>query len=161
MRALFKGHVLRSRDDPERAVITKPMPATVCTCLAVRQGARQLTQFYDRHLAPVGLRATQYPILARLHRDGPMSINALAACLVVDRTTLGRALRPLERDGLVAMAAGRDARTRQLSLTPAGAERFAVALPLWQGAQAAFERGYGTAEALALRAAMARVVETI
>lgn len=139
--------------------MTKPVPVAPCTCLAVRQGARQLTQLYDRHLAPAGLRATQYPILARLHRTGPMPINALAAALVVDRTTLGRALRPLERDGLVALSVGQDARTRDLSLTPLGVERLARAKPLWQEAQAAFERGYGAAETASLRVAMSRVVE--
>lgn len=140
--------------------MVEPTPIPVCTCLAVRQGARQLTQFYDRHLAPTGLRATQYPILARLGRSGPLSINALATGMVMDRTTLGRALRPLERDGLVAIGVGRDARTRELSLTPAGRARLAEAVPLWRGAQAAFEQGYGETEAAALRVAMARVVAT-
>ncbi|MCJ2084359.1 MarR family winged helix-turn-helix transcriptional regulator [Methylobacterium sp. J-090] len=141
--------------------MTKPMPVALCTCLAVRQGARQLTQLYDRHLAPAGLRVTQYPILARLDRAGPMPINALATWLVLDRTTLGRALRPLVRDGLVAMGTGRDARTRELSLTPAGTARLAEAVPLWREAQAAFEQCYGADEAATLRVAMARVVATL
>ncbi len=50
-----------------------------CNCLAVRQAARYITQFYDQHLAAAGLRTTQYGILAKLKRHGPMSINALAA----------------------------------------------------------------------------------
>jgi hypothetical protein len=50
-----------------------------CNCLAVRQAARHITQFYDQHLAAAGLRTTQYGILAKLKRHGPMSINALAA----------------------------------------------------------------------------------
>ena len=72
-----------------------------CTCLAVRQAARRITQFYDQHLAPVGLRTTQFSILSRLRRKGPMAINALAADMVMDRTTLGRNILPLERDGLI------------------------------------------------------------
>ena len=36
-----------------------------------------------------------------------MTINALAAELVMDRTTLGRNIRPLQRDGLIAVARGR------------------------------------------------------
>ena len=52
-------------------------PLEECTCLAVRQAARHVTQFYDRHLAPVGLRTTQFSILARLRRHGAMTINAL------------------------------------------------------------------------------------
>ena len=73
----------------------------VCNCLALRQAARVVTQLYDQHLAANGLRTTQYSILARLNRLGPMTINALAAELVMDRTTLGRNILPLMRDGLV------------------------------------------------------------
>ena len=54
---------------------------SVCNCLAVRQAARHVTQLYDRHLAHVGLRATQYSILARLSRLGPLSINELASAM--------------------------------------------------------------------------------
>jgi len=66
-----------------------------CNCLALRQAARHVSQFYDQFLAGCGLRGTQYSILARLQRRGPMSINALAAALVMDRTTLGRNILPL------------------------------------------------------------------
>ncbi len=72
-----------------------------CNCLAVRQAARHVTQFYDRFLAPAGLRTTQFSILARLRRKGATTINALAADMVMDRTTLGRNILPLERDGLI------------------------------------------------------------
>ena len=95
-----------------------------CTCLAVRQAARHITQFYDQHLAPVGLRTTQFSILARLRRQGPMTINALADELVMDRTTLGRNILPLEREGLISVAPGRtDRRSKELRLTGAGVER--------------------------------------
>ena len=63
----------------------------------MRQTARHVTQFYDQFLAPTGLRTTQFSILAKLKRKGPMTINAPATDLVVDRTTLGRTIRPLER----------------------------------------------------------------
>ncbi len=59
-----------------------------CNCLAVRQAARHITQFYDQFLAPSGLRTTQFSILAKLRLLGPMTINALATNLVMDRTTL-------------------------------------------------------------------------
>ena len=39
-----------------------------CTCLAVRQAARRITQFYDQHLAPFWLRTTQFSILAEAAR---------------------------------------------------------------------------------------------
>src|SRR5271167_1373901 len=93
-----------------------------CNCLAVRQAARHITQFYDQFLATCGLRTTQFSILAKLRRLGPMSINTLAADLVMDRTTLGRNILPLERDGLIAIEKQkRDRRTKALRLTEAGA----------------------------------------
>jgi DNA-binding MarR family transcriptional regulator len=77
-----------------------------CNCLAVRQAARHITQFYDQFLAASWLRTTQFSILAKLRRLGPMTINVLAADLVMDRTTLGRNILPLERDGLIAVERG-------------------------------------------------------
>jgi hypothetical protein len=64
---------------------TRSLPnLTDCNCLAVRQAAPYITQFYDQYLAAAGLRTTQYGVLARLKRHGPMSINTLAGELVVD-----------------------------------------------------------------------------
>ena len=60
------------------------------TCLAVRQAARHVTQFYDRHLAAAGLRTTQFSILAKPRRQERMTINASADELVIDRAVLGR-----------------------------------------------------------------------
>src|SRR5215510_7308846 len=99
-----------------------------CNCLAVRQAARHITQFYDQFLAASGLRTTQFSILAKLRRLGPMTINALAADLVMDRTTLGRNILPLERDGLITVEKGsRDRRSKALRLTEAGVARFRTA----------------------------------
>jgi DNA-binding MarR family transcriptional regulator len=77
--------------------------------------------------------------------------------MVMDRTTAGRAVQPLERDRLVAIEAGRDARTKLVRLTPAGAKRFKAAVAHWREAQQEFERAYGAEESAALRAALARV----
>src|SRR5271170_2561363 len=103
-----------------------------CNCLALRQAARHVTQFYDQFLAPSGLRSTQYSFLARLQRKGAMTINALAAELVMDRTTLGRNILPLQRDGLVAVGPGKsDRRMKELRLTGAGETRFRAGQKGW------------------------------
>jgi len=125
----------------------------LCNCLALRQAARQATQLYDRHLAPAGLRTTQFSVLINLRRLGPMTINRLAAQMVMDRTTLGRNVLPLERDGLIAIRQGKaDKRRRELELTKAGAERLRRAVKLWANAQAEFETQFGAGRAAALRA---------
>jgi DNA-binding MarR family transcriptional regulator len=123
-----------------------------CNCLALRQAARHVTQFYDQFLAPMGLRSTQYSILARLDRKGAMTINALAAALVMDRTTLGRNILPLQRDGLIAIGPGEfDRRSKELRLTAAGSARFRAARKGWQEAQARFETAFGAKRAKAMR----------
>src|SRR5579864_4306811 len=95
-----------------------------CNCLAIRQAARHVTQFYDQCLASVGLHVTQFSILAKLKRLGPMTINALAKELVMDRTTLGRNALPLERDGLIKIeVSASDGRAKELHLTKAGERR--------------------------------------
>ena len=135
-----------------------PDPAE-CNCLAVRQAARYITQFYDRHLATAGLRTTQYAILARLKREGPASINALAAELVMDRTTLGRNIRPLERDGLISIEPdSADRRSKLVRLTRAGDARLRRALKSWAAAQKRFEGSYGGKRASELRQRLRAVI---
>jgi len=132
-----------------------------CSCLALRQAARHVSQFYDHCLAPTGLRTTQYSILARLRRYGPMTINALAAALVMDRTTLGRNILPLERDGLITIVKGAaDRRQKELHLTDLGAARLRTARPRWTAAQATFETAFGDARTAQLRELLGAVVSS-
>jgi DNA-binding MarR family transcriptional regulator len=117
-----------------------------------------VTQFYDLHLAPSGLRATQYSILAKLRRNRAMTINALAAELVMDRTTLGRNILPLQRDGLVAVVTGKsDRRSKELQLTAPGLARLRSAAKGWTAAQQRFERAFGAERAKDLRAVLHEV----
>jgi DNA-binding MarR family transcriptional regulator len=132
-----------------------------CTCLAVRQAARHITQFYDRRLAATGLRTTQFSILAKLRRQGPMTINALADEMVMDRTTLGRNILPLERDGLISIAPGaKDRRSKELKLTDAGLERLRAARAGWKDAQREFAAAFGEERAAGLRALLREVTAT-
>jgi DNA-binding MarR family transcriptional regulator len=130
-----------------------------CNCLALRQAARHVTQFYYQQLAPTGLRTTQFSILAKLKRLGPMTINALARELVMDRTTLGRTMLPLERDGLIAISDGTlDRRSKELAVTKAGAERLYRAAKLWVEAQKEFEARFDAGRAADLRGVLSEVV---
>jgi len=132
-----------------------------CNCLAVRQAARHITQFYDQFLTPSGVRTTQFSILAKLRRLGPMTINALAAEMVMDRTTLGRNILPLERDGLVAVEQGsRDRRSKELRVTEAGEARFRAGMKGWAQAQRQFEKAYGAKRTADMRALLHAVVAT-
>ena len=129
----------------------EPKPE-ICNCLALRQAARHVTRFYDAFLFPAGLRTTQFSILAKLRQRGPLNITALAAEMVMDRTTLGRNIQPLQRKGLVAVASGRrDHRSKELHLTETGLERLRAAGAPWREAQQRFEALLGVERASALR----------
>jgi len=127
----------------------------ICNCLALRQAARHVTQFYDQFMAPTGLRTSQFSILVRLRRQGPMKINALAAQLLLDRTTLGRNLLPLQRAGLISIARGKtDRRSREVSLTASGVERMRAGIKRWAAAQREFEARFGGERSVELRGLM-------
>jgi DNA-binding MarR family transcriptional regulator len=133
--------------------------AEECNCFAVRAAARHVTQVYDQLLAPAGLRTTQFSILARLKRLGPLTINTLARDMVMDRTTLGRNILPLERDGLIRIeATASDRRAKELHLTKAGEKRLQVANERWSEAQARFETTFGLRRAAKLRKMLRAVV---
>jgi DNA-binding MarR family transcriptional regulator len=123
-----------------------------CNCYAVRAAARRVTQYYDQFLAPSGLRISQYGILARLKLQGPLTISELAERMAIDRTTLGRNILPLQRDGLLEVApTASDRRAKVIRLSEAGAERFRAARRLWRAAQADFETKFDPERAAELR----------
>jgi DNA-binding MarR family transcriptional regulator len=130
-----------------------------CNCFAVRAAARHVSQYYDRFLAPTGLRATQFSILAKLKRTGPLTISALAEDMVMDRTTLGRNILPLQRDGLITIEpAASDRRAKELHVTRAGEKRLQAGRKRWAAAQKGFESAFGAKRAAELRAFLHAVV---
>jgi len=132
-----------------------------CNCFAIRAAARHVTQAYDQFLAPTGLRTTQFSILAKLKRRGPLTINALAEDMVMDRTTLGRNILPLERDGLIRITpSAADRRAKELHLSKAGEKRFEAARKKWSEAQARFETVFGAERGADLRTLLRAVVSS-
>ncbi|MFM0338947.1 MarR family winged helix-turn-helix transcriptional regulator [Paraburkholderia fungorum] len=121
-------------------------------CFAIRQAARYVSQLYDRHLAQVGLTITQFSLMGRLKRVGPMTMKQLAEVMRMQRTTLVRTIQPLRRNGLVSSEAlGVDVRTLSIALTAAGEERLSAGRAHWYAAQAEFEHRFGEQRAAALR----------
>ena len=106
--------------------------------------ARLVTRRYDAALAPVSLTANGYSILARLDREGPLALGALAARLAMDRTTLSREITPLVASGLVESSADEgDRRKRLLALSDSGTARVSEARPLWAQAQETLVADFG------------------
>ena len=114
-----------------------------CACFNIRKAARAVTQRYDDHLRPTGLRATQFSLLTVLAVMEKATISELAERAVMDRTTLKRNLELLEEQGLVRIRPGDDARVREVTLTRAAHQRVAEALPYWQAAQLEMITGLG------------------
>jgi DNA-binding MarR family transcriptional regulator len=111
-----------------------------CLCLHVQRAARTLARRFDEALRPVGLTNGQFSLMMSLNRPAPAGMGPVAALLGMDRTTLTAALKPLERRGLIAVAADpADRRSRLLSLTPDGHAVLAGAVPIWQATHAAVE----------------------
>ena len=114
-----------------------------CACHKVRMAARAVTRAYDDALRPVGLRATQLATLVAVGKDGPVSMTALANLMGMDRTTLTRNLRPLEKQGVLGIGPEGWRRTRMLEITKKGQSLLREALPYWEQAQQALRRKLG------------------
>ncbi|MFF3877722.1 MarR family winged helix-turn-helix transcriptional regulator [Streptomyces sp. NPDC001978] len=151
----------------DEEVLEETMIATLtnlddsCNNLALRKAARYLGATYDKVLASVGLRATQFSILQKLSAHGEMTISSLADMIAMDRTTTASNLKPLAREGLVTVEpSAADRRARIVTLTPDGLSRMKAALPLWRDMQARFEERFGADEAAQMRAALEAVLQT-
>ena len=132
-----------------------------CLCLHVQRAARALARRFDEALRPVGLTSGQFSLLNALNRPKPPTIGPVARLLAMDRTTLTAALRPLERDGLVAIAIDpEDRRGRLLSLTDKGQKVLASAVPIWRDTHSAIEAGLPGLKPGDLRGALKSLSET-
>src|ERR1700730_15488692 len=124
-----------------------PAPRAACTCGSLRKASRRISQFYDTALAPAGLKSTQFSILSEVERGsiaGPVTMCELATAMVMDRSTLGHNLRPLERDDLVVLRQARhDRRKRYVELTAKGKSLLPRARQLWRRAEDRFESIFG------------------
>jgi len=109
--------------------------AESCMGTRVRKVARVVANHYDKHLKPAGLKGTQFTLLNTIFMNPSANIGQLADILGLDRTTLNRNLKPLERKELISSGSGKYPRTRTLKLTPEGTKTLQNALPYWMEAQ--------------------------
>jgi DNA-binding MarR family transcriptional regulator len=129
-----------------------PSRLHACNCFAARQAARGISKSYERHLSGAGVTITQFAILVLPTETPGMTMNDPAQAMVIDRTTLVRNIKPLQRDGLLlSVPSSGNAQRRVLALSRAGAEKLPEASPLWELAQEAFESEVGPKRAAKLR----------
>jgi DNA-binding MarR family transcriptional regulator len=135
--------------------------AATCACSRIRQASRAITQLYETAFQDIGLGAGQFTALVAMRVAGEAGIplTRLANALVLERTSLTRTLKPLEKAGLVKITVDRaDARVRRIRLTAKGAAKLALALERWDTAQRDFVARVGAAQWIALDQDLGRVV---
>ena len=137
------------------------LPPSSCVCTTLRRATRALTRSYDEAMAPHGLTIQQFAILRHIDdHDAPLPLARLAARLVMDRTSLYRALPPLEREGLIVTQTP-SPRARTARLTPQGRARIAQARPDWDALQTRILATMAPGEWPALQASADRLAATL
>lgn len=123
------------KDMPKENLYEFARQAVPCVGFNTRRATRLITQYYDKALAPSGLRSTQYSLLNALSMLGEASMQDMSIIMAMDRTTLTRNLSPLVKMGLVKVSVGSDRRSRPITVTLKGKSALEKALPYWQEAQ--------------------------
>lgn len=132
-----------------------------CPAMRVRAASRMLARIYDEALRGVGLEMSQVPVLAAvaLQGDRGLKVTDIARALVMDRTSVTRAIRPLERRGLLRVARDPDdARARVVIVSRAGERTLREAYPRWKAATRRIRAAFGAGRLDALRAELLALV---
>lgn len=128
-----------------------------CSAARLLRAARVLTRHYDEALRPAGITITQFGLLNVIKRAEPESISDIAGILDIDRTTLSRNLKPLEKANLVFRGNEGGSRRRRVLLTTLGVAKLEEAMPLWQQAQTRVEQVLGDAKLKDLYGALSMI----
>ena len=128
-----------------------------CACTALRKASRAVTRLYDEAMADTGMSVIQFSILCHLGQHGPLPLMELADLLVMERTTLYRALNPLRRRNWVLLSDG-TARAKSASLAAGGTKALAAATGAWEAAQEGLLERLGLEEWMRLESSLTAIV---
>ena len=118
----------------------------------LRAAARRIGSGYDDALAPFGINIAQYSLLRTIERRQPLSLTELGRLAELDRSTIGRNVRVLERSGLVGTSRGQDdLREAVVALTDRGTALLNESRPVWEACQAEIETRLGAVKVTALQ----------
>jgi DNA-binding MarR family transcriptional regulator len=122
-----------------------------CASLNFRRTSRMVTRMYDIAMQESGVRSTQFALLVGIAKLQPVTMGALAQVLMLDRSTLTRSLRLLEKERMIEISKRAAMRQRFLKLTHSGEKALQRSLPLWRAAHARFVEAVGADYWLKLR----------
>lgn len=131
--------------------------SNTCLCADLRRATRKVTAIYDDALAPLGINVAQYSLLRKIEAAEAISLTDLGRLTGLDRSTVGRNCKVLERLGVIAPVPAEDGREMCISLSRSGVATLRKAQPLWQGAQKTMNDALGAGGADSLRALLQRV----
>src|SRR5215467_502353 len=132
-----------------------------CAGGGLRRASRAISRFYEASFAPLDLTGTQFSLLVAVNLGGPIPLSRLAEFLVLARTSLYRAVRPLVRRRCVRILPGRTGRERTAALTEAGRRLLHEALPVWKKTQERFVGALGPEAWTTLSSGLRQVVPTV
>lgn len=120
--------------------------ADACYCILMRKASRKMSSLYDEALSPLGINVAQFSLMRTVQKRAPVSLTDLARYLELDRSTVGRNAKVLERRGLIQNTRGEDQREALLSITPAGERLLDSGVPLWDSVQARIGKRFSATE---------------
>ncbi|MDC0127796.1 MarR family transcriptional regulator [Methylophilaceae bacterium] len=108
-----------------------------CLCTSLRRSARNISQIYSEHLQQSGekINANQVSILVLLSQIEKETISELSNKLKMERTTLTRNLKVLDKSGWIKNYSGTDGRMKFTKLSKRGNQVLGKILPYWKQAQ--------------------------
>jgi len=148
-----------SRPDPVSDLSARV--AMECAGGGLRRASRAISRFYEAAFAPLDLTGTQFSILVAVHLSGSIPLSRLAEALVLDRTSLYRAVKPLVRRRCLRILPGQTRRERTTTLTGVGRRLLAEALPIWARTQAQVVGALGRRSWVALSSGLRQIVPTV
>ncbi len=131
------------------------MSNDTCHCILLRKATRKVSSYYDEALAPLGVNIGQFSLLRNIRRMAPVSLTDLAHQVELDRSTVGRNAKVLERMELITIGHGEDQREAMLEVAPKGREILEEGAPLWDGVQDEIEARLGREKAEQLQELLA------
>jgi len=136
----------------------KDSPSSLpCACTTVKKLSRVLGRVYDAALAPSEINVTQFAVMRSIARHDGEPLARVADEMQMDRTSLYRAIAPMEREGWLEPSTGADGRSRSVRLTRKGKQVLRRAAAEWDELQHKLIESFGKAAWTELSAELKRL----